>query len=43
MAKGCATAVLDGLLDVVATSTVLTVCSAEPDTYGRGHVNLQVG
>lgn len=35
MAKGCNTTVLDGLLDVVATATVLTVCSAEPDTYAE--------
>lgn len=33
MAKSASTAVLDGALDVVATGTILNVCSAQPTTY----------
>lgn len=35
MAKGCNTAVQDAALDYIATTTLLTVCSAEPDTYAE--------
>jgi hypothetical protein len=35
MAKHAEDAVLDGLLDVVATSTILCVCSALPATYAE--------
>lgn len=33
MAKSATDAVLDGTLDIIATGTLLTVCSAEPTTY----------
>lgn len=33
MAKSASDAVLDGTLDIIATGTLLTVCSAEPTTY----------
>jgi hypothetical protein len=33
MAKAAADAVLDGLLDVVATATAMIACSAQPTTY----------
>ena len=33
MAKSATDAVLDGTLDIIASSTLLTVCSAEPTTY----------
>lgn len=33
MAKSATDAVLDGLLDVIALGTILTVCNAEPTTY----------
>lgn len=32
MAKSLSTAVLDGLLDKIATGTIMTVCSAQPAT-----------
>lgn len=33
MAKFASDAVIDGALDVVALSTIMTVCSAQPTTY----------
>lgn len=33
MGKSATDAVLDGTLDIIASSTLLTVCSAEPTTY----------
>jgi hypothetical protein len=33
MGKSATDAVLDGTLDIIATGTLLTVCSAEPTTY----------
>lgn len=35
MAKTVADAVLDGALDVLATGTLMTVCSAAPTTYAE--------
>jgi hypothetical protein len=35
MAKACNDLVMDAALDYVATSTILTVCSAQPTTYAE--------
>lgn len=35
MAKSAADAVLDGLLDVVATATAQIACSAQPTSYAE--------
>lgn len=37
MAKACADSVLDGLLDIVATSTKQIACSAQPTTYAEAN------
>lgn len=40
MGKFTTTAVLDKILDEVATATELTVCSGSPITYADAHTNL---
>lgn len=43
MAKMSSDAVLDGLLDVIATATVITVCSAEPTSYAEATTTYDGG
>ena len=38
MAKSCSSAVLDGLLDVVATANKLIVCAGQPTSYSDANV-----
>jgi hypothetical protein len=40
MAKKLVDAVLDGLLDVLATATKITVCNAEPTTYTEANATF---
>lgn len=40
MAKALVDAVLDGTLDVFATATKITVCSAQPTTYAEANATF---
>ena len=42
MAKSINDTVLDGALDVIATGTEITVCSAQPTTYAEAHTTYML-
>jgi len=42
MAKSIHDNVLDGALDVIATATEITVCSAQPTTYTEAHTTYML-
>lgn len=42
MAKSINDTVLDGALDIIATGTEITVCSAQPTTYAEAHTTYML-